>query len=121
MGFLSNLLGRSRNGQVKESEGSEIRVSRLAEEVHEALRRLGQIEDRCSRLEAQDLDRSAVLLNAADKLNRASERYRKSRARDGEGSDDGEPGIDWFRRYYPHHRRGAGAEEDRPAVTEDGE
>lgn len=103
MGFLSNLFRSSRNGQGQEAEGSEIRVAGLA-------RKVSDLEERCARLEARDLDRSATLLNAADKLSRATERYRKLRARDGQRDDaEGDSGDDWLTAYNAYRGRGGGA------------
>jgi len=121
MGFLANLFGGSRNGQAPEAEGSEIRIARLEKEVR-------SLKARTEDLEAQSIDRTATLLNAADKLNRASERYRKQRAHDSSRSDDGSEPNDWQSAYYALRGRrpfadqaGQGSGEQDNDVTEEGE
>lgn len=110
-GFFG-LFGRSRNGAQAQGEGSQVRIAGLEEEVRALIARV-------ARLEANDVDRTAALHNAADKLNRASERYRKSRTAHVEGSGDGDAGDDWLRGYYALRGRGPSAAPAGPLVDDD--
>ena len=79
-----------RNGESKAAERLEtleIRLARLAEEVHEAQKKL-------DRWETREVAREAAFKDATDKLHRAGERARKYRERDRDADGDGDTGPD---------------------------